>query len=102
MTTEDIRLEGMAGRLGAVLTTVVTEGRKGKGKGYRLPTSYEIEVANSAKAELNKIYKRGLVFSSAKHRKNPLNLSKVSRHNKVGLLVLHQIHRHFLIHLLIG
>ena len=31
MTMEDIRLEGRAGRLGAVMTAVVVEGQKGKG-----------------------------------------------------------------------
>jgi adenine-specific DNA methylase len=40
MTMEDIRLEGQAGRLGAVMTAVVVDGSNGKE--YRLPVSEEI------------------------------------------------------------
>ena len=39
-TMEDIRFEGRAGRLGAVMTAVVVDGPKGKGKEYRLPTDH--------------------------------------------------------------
>ena len=40
MTMEDIRLEGKAGRLGAIMTAVVVDGPNGKE--YRLPTGDEI------------------------------------------------------------
>ena len=54
MTMEDIRLEGRAGRLGAVMTTVVVDGPKGKE--YRLPTDYEREVAEVAEERLQALY----------------------------------------------
>ncbi|MBI2505144.1 MAG: transposase [Candidatus Latescibacteria bacterium] len=46
MTMEDIRLEGQAGRLGAVNTAVVVDGQKGKE--YRLPTLHELELVAQA------------------------------------------------------
>jgi putative DNA methylase len=54
MTTEDIRLEGQSGRLGAVLTAVVVDGQRGKE--YRLPTEHEIEMAAAAEKELDAVY----------------------------------------------
>ncbi len=45
MTMEDIRVEGKAGRLNAIMTAVVTEGQKGKE--YRLPTESEILATES-------------------------------------------------------
>jgi len=50
MTMEDIRVEGQAGRLGAIPTAVVVDGMDGKE--YRLPTSEEARVANAAEAKL--------------------------------------------------
>ncbi len=47
MTMEDIRLEGQAGRLGAINTAVVAEGQNGKE--YRLPTAHEIQMDEEAK-----------------------------------------------------
>jgi len=41
MTMEDIRLEGKAGRLGAVNTAVVVDGQRGKE--YRMPTDHETD-----------------------------------------------------------
>jgi len=46
MTMEDIRLEGKAGRLGAVNTAVVVDGQRGKE--YRMPTDHEIRMAAEA------------------------------------------------------
>jgi adenine-specific DNA methylase len=46
MTMEDIRLEGRAGRLGAVMTAVVVDGQNGKE--YRLPTAHETQMADEA------------------------------------------------------
>ncbi|GER84351.1 DNA methylase [Thermogemmatispora aurantia] len=43
---EDIRFEGMAGRLGTVLTAVIVEGKQGKE--YRLPTEEERRAAEEA------------------------------------------------------
>jgi adenine-specific DNA methylase len=54
MTMEDIRLEGKAGRLGAVMTVVIADGRDGKG--YRLPTVHEIEMAEKAEAAITDIF----------------------------------------------
>ncbi len=66
MSMEQIRLEGQAGRLGAVMTAVVVEknssnqaqrGKKAKGeKFYRLPVKEEIAAAAAAAGELAKLY----------------------------------------------
>ena len=53
-TMEDIRFEGRAGRLGAVMTAVVVDGAKGKE--YRLPTEHEREVAEVAEEQLQALY----------------------------------------------
>lgn len=50
LAMEDIRLEGQAGRLGAVMTAVVVDGKNGKE--YRLPTEEEIRMAAEAEKEL--------------------------------------------------
>jgi very-short-patch-repair endonuclease len=54
MTMKDVRLEGRAGRLGAVMTAVVVDSPEGKE--YRLPTPLEIEMAETAEAELQAIF----------------------------------------------
>ena len=54
VTMEDIRLEGRAGRLGAVMTAVVVAGQKGKE--YRLPTDHERVVAEVTEEELQSLY----------------------------------------------
>ena len=54
MTMEDIRLEGQAGRLGAVMTAVVVDGREGKE--YRLPTEHERDVADVTEKKLEALY----------------------------------------------
>ena len=53
-TMEDIRLEGRAGRLGAVMTAVVVDGLKGKE--YRLPTDHERAVAEVSEDRLRALY----------------------------------------------
>jgi len=53
-TMEDIRLEGRAGRLGAVMTAVVVDGPKGKE--YRLPTDHERAVAEVTEQQLQALY----------------------------------------------
>ncbi|MXX38719.1 MAG: DUF1156 domain-containing protein [Gemmatimonadetes bacterium] len=55
-TMEDIRFEGRAGRLGAVMTAVVVDGPKGKGKEYRLPTDHERSVAEVTEEQLQTLY----------------------------------------------
>ena len=54
MTMEDIRLEGRAGRLGAVMTAVVVDGLRGKE--YRLPTEREREAAEVSEERLQTLY----------------------------------------------
>ena len=54
MTMEDIRYEGRAGRLGAVMTAVVVGGPKGKE--YRLPTHHERETADVTEERLEALY----------------------------------------------
>jgi len=54
MTMQDIRLEGQAGCLGALMTAVVVDGRHGKE--YRLPTPHEIEMAAAAEKELEAVF----------------------------------------------
>jgi putative DNA methylase len=54
MTTEEIRTEGLAGRLGTVMTAVVVDGPHGKE--YRLPTEEEREAAIGAKSYLDEAF----------------------------------------------
>lgn len=54
MTMEDIRLEGQAGRLGAVMTAVVVDGPQGKE--YRLPTEEEVRLAAAAADEVRRVF----------------------------------------------
>jgi putative DNA methylase len=54
MTMEDIRLEGKAGRLGAMMTAVVVDGPDGKE--YRLPTGDEIRLAAEAENEVERVF----------------------------------------------
>ena len=54
MTMEDIRFEGRAGRLGAVMTAVVVDGPKGKE--YRLPTDHERAVAEVTEEMLQALF----------------------------------------------
>ncbi|MBF6571684.1 MAG: DUF1156 domain-containing protein [Candidatus Binataceae bacterium] len=54
MKMEDIRLEGKAGRLGAVMTAVVVDGPGGKE--YRLPTEHEIRIAAEAEIEVERVF----------------------------------------------
>ena len=54
MSMDDIRYEGRAGRLGAVMTAVVVDGVKGKE--YRLPTEQELRAAKVSKEELDELY----------------------------------------------
>ncbi len=54
MTMEDIRLEGRAGRLGAVMTAVVVDGPKGKE--YRLPQEEELRAAEVSPDEIDALY----------------------------------------------
>ncbi len=53
-TMEDIRLEGRAGRLGAVMTAVVVDGQNGKE--YRLPRDHERAVAEVTEERLQALY----------------------------------------------
>ncbi len=54
MSMEDIRLEGRAGRLGAVMTAVVVDGPKGKE--YRPPEDEELRAAEVSAGELDALY----------------------------------------------
>jgi adenine-specific DNA methylase len=54
VTSEDIRLEGQAGRLLVVPTAVVVDGQSGQE--YRLPTELEIELADQEDGDLLAVY----------------------------------------------
>jgi adenine-specific DNA methylase len=54
MTSEDMRFEGRAGRLGQMMTVVVVDGPKGKE--YRLPTGQEINAALVTQEEFDAIF----------------------------------------------
>lgn len=54
MSMEDIRLEGRAGRLSAIMTAVVIDGPNGKQ--YRLPTDEEIRVTSVSQDEIEGLY----------------------------------------------
>jgi putative DNA methylase len=67
MTMEDIRLEGHAGRMGAMMTAVVVDPIKPRlkrragdesaaGKEYRLPTQDEIRLAEEAADEIDRVF----------------------------------------------
>ena len=56
MSMDDIRYEGRAGRLGAVMTVVVVDGVKGKE--YRLPTEEELRVTEVSQQELAELYEQ--------------------------------------------
>jgi adenine-specific DNA methylase len=55
MTLDDIRAEGMGGRMGTQMTAVVVDGTKGKE--YRPPTSEELKAAQEAAAHLDEVFK---------------------------------------------
>src|SRR5712691_6954238 len=54
MTSEDMRLEAVAGRLDEKMTAVVVDGPDGKE--YRLPTEDEVSLANQAAEQLKKLF----------------------------------------------
>ncbi|MCY4121433.1 MAG: DUF1156 domain-containing protein, partial [Acidobacteria bacterium] len=54
MTMQDLRLDGRAGRLREVVTTVVVDGPQGKE--YRLPTELERQAARVEQTELETLY----------------------------------------------
>jgi adenine-specific DNA methylase len=54
MAMEDIRREGIAGRLGTVMTSVVADGLRGKE--YRLPTEEEVQQAAEAAENLANLF----------------------------------------------
>jgi adenine-specific DNA methylase len=54
MTMEDIRLEGQAGRLGSVMTSVVVNGMKGKA--YRAPVASDVAAAEASIAEVGRVF----------------------------------------------
>jgi adenine-specific DNA methylase len=54
MTMEDIRLEGRARRLGAVMTAVVVDSQNGKE--YRLPTAHETQMADEAEKLIPEVF----------------------------------------------
>jgi len=55
MTKEDIQQEGLKGKMGIVLTSIVNE--TPSGKNYRLPTHQEMEGILNANEDYNKVFK---------------------------------------------
>ncbi|MGB8346856.1 MAG: DUF1156 domain-containing protein, partial [Ktedonobacteraceae bacterium] len=51
---EDLRLEGVSGRIGAIMTSVVVDGPHGKE--YRLPTEDEMRLAAEAEKEISSVF----------------------------------------------
>jgi adenine-specific DNA methylase len=56
MEMEDIRAEGIAGRLGSTMTVVVVDGPNGKE--YRLPSEMEVQTATVPEEEVQNIFAR--------------------------------------------
>jgi putative DNA methylase len=54
MTSEDMRLEAVTGRLGEKMTAVIVDGPDGKE--YRLPTENEVSLAKQAAEQLEKLF----------------------------------------------
>lgn len=54
MTMDDLKLEGMSGRLGDVLTAVISNGPSGKE--YRLPTQLETQQLREAQEQLEEVF----------------------------------------------
>ncbi len=54
MTSEDLRLEGQAGKLDIVMTSVVVNGQSGKE--YRLPTVDELRLASEAREMISTVF----------------------------------------------
>ncbi len=54
MTMDDLRYEGRAGRIGAVMTAVVVDGPNGKE--YRRPTDHELDLARVDMAEVEAFF----------------------------------------------
>ena len=75
-TTQDIRTQGRAGRLGVRMTAVIVEGQQGKE--YRSPTEVEIEAARVEDDELGSIYKE-IPFGLPEEKISPHRPSPNSR-----------------------
>ena len=56
MTKDDIQFQGRAGDMGSMMTAVVVDGPKGKGKEYRLPTDLELAAAKIDEKRLSGVY----------------------------------------------
>jgi adenine-specific DNA methylase len=54
MTREDLRVEGEAGRIGTVMTAVITD--SAEGKHYRLPLREEVGLAERAQDEIEHVF----------------------------------------------
>ena len=76
-TMEDIRLEGRAGRLGAIMTVVVVVGPTGKE--YRVPTDLELNVVKQAELHEPGVTSR-LLGHSLNERFEPASTRSISAH----------------------
>lgn len=86
LTMEDIRLEGRAGRLGAVMTAVSVDPDKPRlkrragddsltGKEYRIPTEDEVRLAAEAEGEIGRVF-AGIPFGVPQE-----NIVEDAKHN---------------------
>jgi len=92
MTMEDVRLEGRAGRLSAVMTAVVVDGQHGKE--YRSPTAAEIRAAHDVEASISNVF-RNVPFGMPTEP-TPKGGSGASRAFSVGGYGIDQWHKLFL------
>ena len=77
MTMQDIRLEGRAGRLGAVMTAVVVQVQNGKE--FRSPTEPEVQASEDAAVRIDSVFKK-LPLGLVREQMCPASTRSISCH----------------------